>query len=80
MSEEKMPVVSVDGFNFPYSVEAEQSVLGSVLLKSDTLNDIMEILPSADYFYLSNHKLIYRTMIELLLSESLSILLRFSTS
>ncbi len=65
MSEEKMPVVSVDGFNFPYSVEAEQSVLGSVLLKSDTLNDIMEILPSADYFYLSNHKLIYRTMIEL---------------
>lgn len=65
MSNEKLPVVSVDGFNLPYSTEAEQAILGSVLLESDKLNQIMSIIPSPDYFYLSNHKLIYTTMIEL---------------
>ena len=53
-----MPVVSVDGLNLPYSAEAEQAVLGSVLLNSDSLMTVMEILPTPDYFYLSNHKAI----------------------
>ncbi len=64
MSDE-MPVVSVDGLNLPYSAESEQAVLGSVLLDSDCLTTVMEILPSPDYFYLSNHKAIYRAMIDL---------------
>ena len=58
MSDERLPVVSMDGFNLPYSTEAEQAILGSVLLDSDTLNEIMAMIPSADYFYLSNHKMI----------------------
>ena len=62
---ENMPVVSVDGLNLPYSAEAEQAVLGSVLLDSDCLTTVMEILPTPDYFYLSNHKAIYRAMIDL---------------
>ena len=37
MSDERLPVVSMDGFNLPYSTEAEQAILGSVLLDSDTL-------------------------------------------
>ncbi len=65
MSDERLPVVSMDGFNLPYSTEAEQAILGSVLLDSDTLNEIMAMIPSADYFYLSNHKMIYTTMLEL---------------
>ena len=62
---EKEASALVDGFNLPYSAEAEQSVLGSVLLDGMCLNTAMDILPSPDYFYLSDHKLIYRAMIEL---------------
>ena len=64
MSEE-IPVVSVDGLNLPYSAETEQSVLGCVLLDSECLPTVMEMLPKADYFYLSNHKAIYQAMIDL---------------
>ena len=60
-----MPIVSVDGLNLPYSAEAEQSVLGSILLDSDCITTVMEILPTADYFHLSNHKAIYQAMIDL---------------
>ncbi len=52
-----------DGLNLPFSVEAEQSVLGAILLDESCLDKIAEILPSADYFYLSNHRLIYSTML-----------------
>ncbi len=58
-------IMNVDGLSLPYSAEAEQSVLGSVLLDSETLSTVMEILPSADYFHLSNHKVIYQSMIDL---------------
>ena len=62
---EKVPVVSVDGMNLPYSAESEQAVLGCILLDSDTLLKAMEILPSADYFYISNHRIMYQAMIDL---------------
>ena len=48
-----------------YSLEAEQSVLGAVLIDSSCLNRVAEIIVSPDYFFLSNHKLIYSTMIEM---------------
>ena len=57
--------VSMDGMSLPYSAEAEQSVLGAILLDSESLADIMEILPSSEYFYLSSHRDIYRAMIDL---------------
>ncbi len=56
---------SFDGMNLPYSAEAEQSVLGAILLDSDCLATVMEILPSSDYFHLATHKEIYKVMIEL---------------
>lgn len=54
-----------DGLKLPFSAEAEQSVLGAILLDSQCLDRIIEILPVADYFYLANHKLIYATMLEM---------------
>lgn len=64
MSEES-PSVSLDGLNLPYSAEAEQAVLGAVLLDSECLTTVMEILPTSDYFHLSNHRIIYQAMIDL---------------
>ena len=54
-----------DGLNLPYSPEAEQSVLGAILLDSQCLDRIAEILPRPDYFYLANHKLIYAAMLDM---------------
>lgn len=48
-----------------YSLEAEQSVLGAILIDSSCLNKIAEIIPSPDYFFLSNHKIIYSKIIEM---------------
>jgi len=48
-----------------YSLEAEQSVLGSVLIDSSCMNKVAEILIHADYFYLANHKVIYSTMLDM---------------
>ena len=64
-----MDVVEVgsatDGLNLPYNSEAEQAVLGAILMDPEALASAMEILPSGDYFYLSTHKQIYNAMIEL---------------
>lgn len=54
-----------DGLKLPFSAEAEQSVLGAVLLDSQCLDRVAEILPKPDYFYLTNHKIIYSTMLEM---------------
>ncbi|MBO8165726.1 MAG: replicative DNA helicase [Kosmotoga sp.] len=51
----------------PHSVEAEEAVIGSVLIDPDVLTDIMEILDSND-FYLRKHKLIF-SAIEKLFDE-----------
>lgn len=48
----------------PQNVEAEQAVLGSILLKTDLLGTVLEILKSND-FYKDGHKLIFEAMIEL---------------
>lgn len=54
-----------DGLNLPFSAEAEQSVLGAILLDSSCIDRVAEILPNDDYFYMAAHKLIYRTMIDM---------------
>lgn len=54
-----------DGLKLPFSAVAEQSVLGAVLLDSQCLDRLAEILPKPDYFYLANHKLIYSVMLEM---------------
>ena len=41
------PVQAFSGVNLPFNLEAEQSVLGAVLLDSSCLDTVAEILPSA---------------------------------
>lgn len=61
-----IPVTSgYDGLNLPYSPEAEQSVLGAVLLDSACLDRVAEILPRPEYFHLSNHRMIYAAMLDM---------------
>ena len=51
--------------NLPFAPEAEQSVLGAVLLDSSCLDTVAEILPRPEYFYQSNNSLIYSVMLEM---------------
>ena len=60
MNEEKL-IYNLDGGRLPYSVEAEQSVLGAVLIDPKCLSDIA-VQMKADYFYLPQHKKIYEVM------------------
>ena len=49
----------------PYSLEAEQSVLGSILIDSEVQFDIASKL-KVDDFYVDSHKTIFRAMFEIL--------------
>lgn len=53
------------GDSVPFSIEAEQSVLGAVLLEPSCLDTVMEILPRAEYFYGVNNRQIYDAMLEM---------------
>jgi replicative DNA helicase len=48
----------------PQNIEAEQGVLGSILLDNDVLHDIIPILGVAD-FYRDTHQIIYETIRDL---------------
>lgn len=49
----------------PYSPEAEQAVLGAVLMDASVLPGVAEILPSSEYFYITTHRTIYSVMLRL---------------
>ncbi len=51
--------------NLPYSPEAEQSILGAILIDASCFDRIAEILHSPQYFYIENHKLIYSVMLDM---------------
>ncbi len=57
-----------DGLGLPYSLEAEQSVLGAVLVDPEKINIIGDKL-RAEYFYLPEHQAIFRVMLEKLLKN-----------
>ena len=48
----------------PVSIEAEQSVLGSILINPESFDKIASLI-TADDFYLEEHKNIFETMKEL---------------
>ncbi len=48
----------------PYSPESEETLLGAIILDSDCMSSVVELLPHADYFYLKLHKLIYQVMLD----------------
>jgi replicative DNA helicase len=54
-----------NGLNLPFSPEAEQSVLGAVLLDASCMDRVAEILPRPDYFYLSGNNRIYSVMLRM---------------
>ena len=56
--------VTADNGTLPFSLEAEQAVLGSILLDPSCLSAVTMIL-KPDYFYLPQHKAIFSTIIGL---------------
>jgi len=54
--------------NLPYSLEAEQSVLGCILMEPETVSTAMDML-SPDHFYLPEHQAIYRVMMDKMLTS-----------
>ncbi len=48
----------------PHSIDAEQAVLGSIMLRHDVLNDLVDII-SEETFYSERHKIIYRSIMAL---------------
>lgn len=46
----------------PYNLEAEQGVLGSILLDNDTLSEVLLILKPED-FYRDTHQLVYKAIL-----------------
>ena len=59
---------NINGLRMPYSHEAEQAVLGAILMEPDVISDVAEILPSSEYFYLANHRTIYAVMLSMFTS------------
>jgi len=53
----------------PHSVEAEQAVLGGLMLASDTFEQVSDQLAELD-FYQHNHRLIYRAIVHLVSAHS----------
>jgi len=56
----------------PQNIEAEQSILGSILLENSAINAVQEILSPGD-FYSEAHKKIFNAIVEL--SEKTSLLI-----
>lgn len=52
-----------DGLGLPYSLEAEQAVLGAVLVDPEQINQVADVL-KAEYFYLPEHQSIFSVMLQ----------------
>lgn len=53
------------GQNLPYSLEAEQSVLGSILIDPEKLSDVMNIIKSPAVFYTKAHQELFALMLKM---------------
>lgn len=60
--------MNANGLNLPYSLEAEQAVLGSILIEDSTINNVADVLKQ-DHFYVPEHRAIYRVMIQLMMEN-----------
>lgn len=54
----------------PHSVEAEQAVLGGLMLANETWDDVCELLSCADVFYVPAHRVLWKA-IQVLNTKSL---------
>ncbi len=63
-----MANTTFDELNLPYSLEAEQAVLGAVLMESNCINQVADIL-KPEHFYLAEHQAIYSIMLTKLMEN-----------
>ncbi|MBR2280619.1 MAG: replicative DNA helicase [Ruminococcus sp.] len=54
-----------DGLNLPYSPEAEQAVLGAIIMDNKVLDELVGILGDSKYFYVATHRVIYSAVLDL---------------
>lgn len=59
---------NAEGLGLPYSLEAEQSVLGAILVEPECIAQVADRL-SPEEFYLPEHQAIYRVMLEKLINN-----------
>ena len=62
----------------PQSIESEQAVLGSIMLRKDAMHEVEDIV-SPDSFYVNKHKMIFRAMLDLSLKNEPIDMLSLST-
>ena len=56
-----------EGLNLqPQALEAEEAVLGSMMIDEDAANKAISILGSSHYFYKDSHRKIFEAMISLM--------------
>lgn len=55
-----------DGLHMPYSPEAEQAVLGAIILDSTVFDKVLEYVKTPEFFYVALHKIIFATMSEMI--------------
>ena len=68
MQEKKQTSDYREELNLPYSLEAEQAVLGCILMEPSAINVAMDLL-TADQFYLPEHQAIYRVMTDKMMAS-----------
>ncbi|HAN21035.1 MAG: replicative DNA helicase [Clostridiales bacterium GWF2_36_10] len=54
----------------PFSIEAEQAILGSILIDSEKLNEVLTLI-KADDFYLEQHQAIFTAMVEMFITNKI---------
>ena len=57
--------IGYDGLNLPYSPEAEQAVLGAIIIDSGVINEVAEVLTDSRYFHVNTHRDIYAAVLDL---------------
>ncbi|MBR4452509.1 MAG: replicative DNA helicase [Clostridia bacterium] len=58
-------LLALNGIQMPWSAEAEQAVLGCILIDNECINSVLVHVTSPDYFYQPRHQSIYRAMMTL---------------
>lgn len=56
---------SYDGLHMPYSPEAEQAVLGAIILDSSVFDKVVDYVKEPEYFYVALHKIIFAEIQEM---------------
>ena len=56
--------MAFEDIKFPYSLEAEQAVLGALVVEPDLINEIVLLL-RPDYFYIQEHAAIYEILLKM---------------